>query len=70
MNSPACGLRTASVIFGLVSLAHLVRLFVRFPVVIGSYSVPVWLSGVAFVVMGLLSWWMYKLVRVTSPAAA
>jgi hypothetical protein len=70
MNSPAFGLRVASVITGFVSVAHLVRLFLRFQVVIGSYAVPTWLSGVAWVVFGLLSFWLWKLSRTAPPAAA
>jgi hypothetical protein len=69
MNSPAFGLRLASVITGLVSLAHLLRLFVRFQVIVGSYTLPVWLSGVAFVVFGLLSFWLCRLARAAKPAA-
>jgi hypothetical protein len=61
MNSPACGLRLASIIAGLVSLAHLVRLFLGFQVLIGSHPIPVWLSGVGFIVMAALSFWLWKL---------
>lgn len=61
VNSPVCGLRVASAIAGLVSVAHLARLFLPFQIMIGSHSVPVWLSGVGFVVLGLLSLWLWKL---------
>jgi len=69
MNSPAFGLRVASIIIGLVSLAHLARLIFHFQIVIGSQLVPVWLSGVAFVVFGLLSIWLCKLARLAKAAA-
>jgi hypothetical protein len=69
MNSPASGLRVASVITGLVSIAHLARLFLHFQILIGSHPVPMWLSGVAFVVFGLLSFWLCKLARIARAAA-
>ena len=69
MNSPACGLRVAGIITGLVSLAHLVRLFLGFQIVVGSHLVPMWLSGVAMVVFGLMSFWLCRLVRTAKAAA-
>jgi hypothetical protein len=61
MNSPQFGLRVAGTIFGLVCLAHLVRLFIQFPVMIGSHPVPVWMNGVAGIVTGLLAFWLWRL---------
>jgi len=69
MNSPACGLRVASVIFGLVSIAHLARLLLHVQVLIGNFTVPMWLSGVGFVVIGLLSFWLWRLARMAQPKA-
>jgi hypothetical protein len=68
MNSPVCGLRLVSIFAGLGCLVHLVRLFVGFPIVINSVTVPVWFSGVAFVVLGLLSFWFWKLSLAVKPA--
>ena len=70
MNSPVCGLRVASVIAGLGSLAHLARLFLHFQIMIGSHPVPVWLSGAGFVVLGLLSLWLWKLSLAAKPATS
>lgn len=76
MNSLACGLRVASIVTGLISLAHLLRLFVHFQIVIGSHSLPLWLSGAAFVLFGLLSLWFCRLsgaaksASVVPPAAS
>jgi hypothetical protein len=67
MNSTVCGLRVASVITGLISLAHLVRLFLGFQIMIGSHPVPMWMSGAAFIVAGLLSGWMWKLSMPAAP---
>jgi len=69
MNSPACGLRVAGILTGLGSLAHLVRLLRPFQVMIGSHPVPVWCSVGGFVVLGLLSFWFWKLSLAAKPAA-
>ncbi len=61
MNSPPFGLRVAGTIFGLVCLAHLVRLVLRFQLMLGSYAVPLWMNGVAFVITGLLAFWLWHL---------
>lgn len=45
----------AGVIFALVALMHVLRLFMGWPLVIGSWSVPMWLSWVGLVVAGGLS---------------
>ncbi len=68
MNSPVCGLQVASVFAGLGSLAHLVRLLMQFQILIGSHPLPVWMSGAAFVVLGLLSLWLWKLSLAAKPA--
>ena len=61
MNSPQLGLRVAGAIFGLVCLAHLVRLFIHFQVMVGSHPVPLWMNGGACVVTGLLAFWLWRL---------
>ncbi|MBI3702959.1 MAG: hypothetical protein HY244_03685 [Rhizobiales bacterium] len=45
----------AGVIFALVALLHVLRLFMGWPAVIGSWSVPMWLSWVGLVIAGGLS---------------
>jgi hypothetical protein len=45
----------AGVIFALVALLHLVRIFMGWPVDIGGWSVPMWVSWVAVVVAGGLA---------------
>ena len=69
MNSPVCGLRVASVLFGLAALAHLARLFIHVQLVIGSHPVPLWMNGGGFVVLGLLAGWFWKLTLPAKPAA-
>jgi len=61
MNSRIVGLRVASAVFGLVFLGQLVRLILRFNVCVGTHVVPLWLSGVALVIGGGLSFWLFRL---------
>ena len=48
-------LRIVSVVFLLVSLAHLVRLIGGCAFVVGSWDVPMWVSVIGFIIPGLLS---------------
>lgn len=45
MNSQVLGLRVASIIFGLVSLAQLLRLLIRPEVRVAGYELPLWPSA-------------------------
>jgi hypothetical protein len=44
----------AGIIFLLVSLAHLLRAVMNWPVVVANWSVPMWLSWIAFLIAGAL----------------
>jgi hypothetical protein len=57
------GLRFASVIFGLIALAQLVRFIIRGHVVIGGHALPFWPSALAFFICGGLSIWLWSLSR-------
>lgn len=61
MNSNIVGLRIASTLFGLVCLAQLARLVMHVEVLIAGLPAPFWVSGVAFVVTGSLSAWLWKI---------
>jgi hypothetical protein len=63
MRSQIVGLRVASVIFGLISLAQLARFIVRGRVIVGGYWLPFWPSAIAFFVFGGLSVWLWSLSR-------
>jgi hypothetical protein len=63
MNSQILGLRVAGVIFGLMSLAQLLRLVIHPEVLVAGHHVPLWPSGLALVILGSLSLWMWKLSR-------
>ena len=56
-------LTLAAVIFAIVALAHLVRAVLDWPIVIAGWMAPVWLSWVAFVVAGALSWFGWSLAK-------
>jgi hypothetical protein len=45
----------AGVIFAVVALFHLVRIFAEWTVIIGDWSVPKWASWVALIVAGGLA---------------
>ncbi len=72
MNSRIVGLRVASAIFGLVALGQLARLILGFKVIVEGHSIPVWCSGVVFVVaVALCAWyWRLSLEPKASPPAA
>jgi len=61
MNSQTAGLRVASIVFGLICLGHLWRLYAHAEVRIGGHSVPLWASLAGLIVAGLLSFWMWRL---------
>jgi len=63
MNSQITGLLVASVVFGLMAIAQLARLLIRPEVIVGGYAMPLWPSVVAFIVLGGLCLWLWKLAR-------
>ena len=63
MNSQIIGLRVASVILGLMSIAQLVRLLIRPEVLVAGHLMPLWPSALAFVILGGLSFWMWSLTH-------
>ncbi len=46
----------SSCIFGLVSVLHLFRVIEGLSLTLGSWTLPMWASLLAFVVLGLLSY--------------
>jgi hypothetical protein len=55
MSSKAFSL-VAGAIFGVVAVAHLLRIFMALPVTIGDWIIPMWVSWMAVVVAGWLSY--------------
>ena len=58
MKKPAS--LVAAIVFWLIALAQLVRVILRVRVTAGSYDIPLWLSAVAFVVLGALGMWLWR----------
>ncbi|MDO8429933.1 MAG: hypothetical protein Q7S73_01025 [bacterium] len=48
--------KVAALVFGLITILHLARLFYGWGAVIGGWVVPMWLSWVAVLLAGLLFW--------------
>jgi len=63
MQRQIFGLRVASVIFGLMSIAQLVRFIIRGRIVLGGHMLPFWPSALAFFVLAGLSIWLWSLSR-------
>jgi hypothetical protein len=61
MKSQIIGLRVSSIVFGLMSVAQLTRLIIRLEVLVAGYLMPLWPSALAFVILGGLSLWLWKL---------
>ena len=53
----------AAVIFGLVALLHLFRIGMGWSIIIDAWTVPMWLSWIALVVAGALSYFGIRLTR-------
>ena len=53
----------AAAIFTIIALLQLTRAFAGWPVTIGTHSMPLWASWVAFAVAALLAWLGFKASR-------
>jgi hypothetical protein len=53
----------AAVVFGLVALAHVLRIILRWSVIVQDFSIPMWASWIAVVVMGYLAYEGFRLAR-------
>jgi uncharacterized membrane protein len=58
MRKPAS--LVAAIVFWLVAIAQLLRVLLRVRVTAGSHDIPLWLSAVAFVVLGVLGMWLWR----------
>ena len=61
MNSQKSGLRVAALLFAFFALAHLFRLLGQTQVIVGSETIPVWVSAPIALIAAFLSLWMWKL---------
>jgi hypothetical protein len=53
----------AGVIFAVVALFHLARIYMAWPVMIGDWSVPMWVSWIGLVVAGGLAFFGLRLAE-------
>lgn len=53
----------SALIFTLVAVMHLIRIAQGWPVVMGSLSVPSWISMLAVLVSGSAALWGFSLLR-------
>jgi hypothetical protein len=51
----------------LVAVAHLARLALALPVVVGGVAVPVWLSALGVLGPGALALWLWREQRAKTP---
>ena len=63
MNSQIMGLRVAGIVFGLMSLAQLLRLIIQPMVVVAGHTMPLWPSVLAFLILASLCLWLLTLAR-------
>jgi len=61
MNSQRTGLRVASLVFAIVTIVHIVRLFTHFTVQIEGYVIPQGASWIFAIIGALLCSWMWRL---------
>lgn len=53
-------LHIAAVIFSLIGLIHLYRAVRGYPITVGNFSLPLWASYLAFIILAGVAWWMWK----------
>ena len=56
-------LQTSGVLFAIVALGHLFRVFRHWPVDLAGHVIPLWVSWLGLVVAGGLSIWAFRLMR-------
>jgi hypothetical protein len=63
MASQQLGLRIASLLFGLMSIAQLLRVIKHLEVLVAGHAIPVSVSVIACVVLAGLSLWLWRLSK-------
>ncbi len=56
-------LLVAGMVFLVVSVLHLARLFFKWEAKMGRFVVPVWASAIGFLFAGALSLWMFAAMK-------
>jgi hypothetical protein len=50
----------SGIFLSIIALAQLTRTLLGWPVLVDGYNVPVWMSGVAFLIAGGLAVWAFR----------
>ncbi len=53
----------SGIIFGLVALAHLLRIINQWPLILGPWSAPMLISWIGLFITGYLCIWSFSLIR-------
>jgi hypothetical protein len=61
MFSEKSFLSIVGVLFGLGAVAHLLRLVMGWPIVLGGWAVPVWVSWLGLLLAGFLAYEAFRL---------
>jgi hypothetical protein len=62
-------IQISGALFGIIALAHLLRLFRHWPIDLAGHMVPLWASWLGLLLAGGLSIWALRLMRGTSQVA-
>ena len=57
----------SGIIFTIMAIAQLTRTVLGWPVQVDLFTVPVWLSGVAFLITGGMAIWAFRSARNPAP---
>ena len=58
----------ASAIFAIMAIVHIYRIATNFQLIVGSHSIPMWVSYVGVIVPAVLSWMLCREARGTRGA--
>jgi len=61
MNEKNFWLRFAGTIFGIVGILHLLRVITGIPVLIGGWSLPIWINWMGLFGASFLCIWLWRL---------
>jgi hypothetical protein len=61
MNSKNIWLRIAGAIFGIVAILHLLRIITSVPILIGGWSLPMWVNWMGLGATGFLCFWLWMM---------
>jgi hypothetical protein len=53
----------AALIFAIIALLHLYRLFTHYQVILGSHTIPMWVSYIGVIVGVVLAWGLWREAR-------